>query len=289
MKFSERMGYVNPRTVLQTESMDNELRVAIYNFLYGIIDNTWDDYFWGTNNFGSSLARSIWLNYWKKLTDDFPHQAYYFMQRIKSYVLEECWYSIYDLLEFILENTDSMIDEETTEEVTEIINDILKREMSGYRVLNKRVVPITDEIEITALEDALYLPDCFAGTREHINKALGFLSDKTNPDYPNTIKEAILAVESCARVISGKDKATLSDALKILENQNKLHPALRSAWTQLYGYTSDEQGVRHAQIESINIVDFELAKYVVVTCSAFINYVCATQCNTKSNLLTSTV
>jgi hypothetical protein len=39
----------------------------------------------------------------------------------------------------------------------------------------------------------------------------------------------------------------------------------------LYGYTSDESGIRHAILESKDI-GFAEAKFMLVTCSAFVNF-----------------
>ena len=60
--------------------------------------------------------------------------------------------------------------------------------------------------------------------------------------------------------------------IKKLEDEIQLHPALRTAFSSLYGYTSDEGGIRHALMESEN-VRFEDAKFFLVVCSAFVNFV----------------
>ena len=52
-----------------------------------------------------------------------------------------------------------------------------------------------------------------------------------------------------------------------------LHPALKAAFGSLYGYTSDESGVRHALTEDGRTVDFHEAKFMLVVCSAFVNFV----------------
>ena len=39
----------------------------------------------------------------------------------------------------------------------------------------------------------------------------------------------------------------------------------------IYGYTSDEDGIRHSMLE-LPKINFEDAKYMLVSCSAFINY-----------------
>ena len=99
------------------------------------------------------------------------------------------------------------------------------------------------------------------------------MADRESPDYRNAIKEAISAVEAAARVITGDRKATLGKALKAMKKQQrvKIHPALEKAYITLYGYTSDEDGIRHGMAEEPDI-GYEEAQYMVISCSAFVNY-----------------
>lgn len=154
-------------------------------------------------------------------------------------------------------------------------NRLFEREYVGYRFIGGRIVPITDQQEIDAIESACNNP--YEGCRAQIQKAVGFLSDRDNPDYKNCIKESISAVESICQIITGNNKATLGDTLKLLEEQKKIHPALKGAFTKLYGYTSDEGGIRHAEGLLESDVTFEEAKFMLVACSAFINYMIAEQ------------
>jgi hypothetical protein len=107
---------------------------------------------------------------------------------------------------------------------------------------------------------------------KHLRRSLELLSDRNTPDYRNSIKEAISAVESLVILILKADKGTLGQLIKKLEDEIGLHPALRKAFSNLYGYTSDEAGVRHALTEAEK-VDFNDAKFMLVVCSAFINFV----------------
>ena len=59
--------------------------------------------------------------------------------------------------------------------------------------------------------------------------------------------------------------------MKLIEDSIGLHPALKRGFLAIYGYTSDEGGIRHAMLEETNIA-FEDAKYMLVSCSTFINY-----------------
>jgi hypothetical protein len=84
------------------------------------------------------------------------------------------------------------------------------------------------------------------GAKSHLSYASQALSDGK---YAEAIRESILAIEGTASTIIGK-KATLSDALKVLERDKALHPALKQSFDKLYAYTNDEQGLRHALVSA---------------------------------------
>ena len=100
------------------------------------------------------------------------------------------------------------------------------------------------------------------------------MSDRTNPNYRNSIKESISAVEALCKTVSGKEKAHLGEAIAFLEKKGSIHPALKRAFTSLYGYTSDADGIRHALMEESNLTGAD-ARFMLISCSAFINYVIA--------------
>ncbi len=259
--FSERSGLTKGRQAIQLGSMDSRLRIALYNLLYERFTGTWDVRDYGRS--GLQAARAVWRDLWYLPLDTFPEYQFTFCNILKAHVREGPWNEVYDLVEFVLTATPLPLSEEE-------LNLILEREMSGYRVRNALVVPISDATELSAIDEALAIPEPFAGARHHITDALEKLSLKPVPDLRNAITEAISAVESAARVVTGEEKATLADGLKALEKQKEIHPALKQAWLKLYGYTSDEQGLRHAMTD-VPDIDFATAKYMVVSCSAFVN------------------
>lgn len=105
----------------------------------------------------------------------------------------------------------------------------------------------------------------------HLRRSLELLSDRNNPDYRNSIKESISAIEAISCIIMNNPKATLGQALKEMEINFKLHPALKSTFSSLYGYTSDADGIRHSLLEESTLKQ-EDARFMLVTCSAFVNY-----------------
>ena len=172
-------------------------------------------------------------------------------KKLKEYVFDETkWYLIYDLIERYV--------------------GLLEDECSGYRFVKGLITPITNREEIKTIEKATNTK--YSAVNTHISKALVLFSDRLKHDYENTIKESISAVEALCCIITNDKKATLGDALKKLENKGiKLHKALQSAMSSLYGYTSDEGGIRHGSIDFAG-ASSEDAKYMLISCSTFVNY-----------------
>lgn len=260
------MGYRQARSAIQLESVDEALRTALYNYFHDVIVGQWWTDF-GDYGYGYTFGRKIWTQYWRRRVDDYDGlRSDHFAKYLNEYLMACPWYEVFDFIEFCCENAQELDANE--------LNRILERDMSGYRLRKGIIVPITDETELGTIDDALGLPEQFASARQHIVAALDKLSLRPQPDLRNAITEAVSAVESAARVVTGKHKATLGDALKVLDKSGHLHPALKEAWLKLYGYASDEHGLRHAMTENPDI-DFATAKYFVVSCSAFVNLLAA--------------
>lgn len=178
------------------------------------------------------------------------------------------WYTIYDFIERYL----SISKPETVNNMTTQFNRILEDEVSAYRILDGLVVPITNQMELEAIHEAMSSP--YDSVNTHIQKALSCYADRQAPDYENSIKESISAVEAMCCIITGLNgaNATLGKALKKLKEKGlRIHPAMENAFSSLYGYTSDENGIRHGGIDFVNAPP-EDAKYMLVSCSAFVNY-----------------
>lgn len=92
------------------------------------------------------------------------------------------------------------------------------------------------------------------------------------------MKESISAEEAICEKISGiKDHDSLLEKmLKKLEDKGiKIHSGLKSALDILYEYTSDANGVRHVDDIGGKSSTFEEAKFMLVSCCAFVNYLIA--------------
>lgn len=265
--FSQRKGFREVRTKLQVESMDMALRNRLWNLI--------KKYYWEEGRKRTlypgvfhSFIEKLWDNYFKAPIDTISDYWNRIYEAIRSYFFECEWFNVYDFLEFLVNN---FPDKDLNDKFIEKCNRVLEEEMSAYRFVGKQITEITSKEEIAEIEEALESP--FKTVNIHLQNALNLMSDRKSPDYRNSIKESISAVEAICRIIVKDDKATLGQALKKIDKEISLHPALIEAFKKLYGYTSSAEGIRHALLEDEEItLSFEDAKFMLVSCSAFINY-----------------
>lgn len=273
--FSQRKG-ISPLTkAIQRESLDEDLRTAFWNALCLRLWDRWspsDAYGLQPQDgaFVEVLVSNIWMHLFKRPKDDQPpfhpdlrRSAY---RELRLVVLSAEWWECLDLIEFIVKNVPADFDPK----LTKIINSVLESENSAYRVIGDEIAEISDEHEIEPIQTALESGP--ASCRQHFARALELLSDRKQPDYRNSIKESVSAVESACRVIADQPKATLGDCLKVINSRRPLHPAFKDALSKLYGYTSDSDGIRHSLTDNGSNLTFADAKFMLATCSAFVNY-----------------
>ncbi|TGV05789.1 hypothetical protein E4695_15275 [Alcaligenaceae bacterium 429] len=217
-----------------------------------------------------NLYGAIWFRVLKRPLDSMPsfdpamrNSTY---QTIREVILNGQWFDSLDLVEFIAQN----IPENWKANTINLCNSVFEGENAAYRFINSELTEITDAAEIESIAEALDSPKTTINT--HFANALSLLSDRKSPDYRNSIKESISAVESLCKVISGKQNGTLGECLKVIQNSHPMHKAFQAALNSLYGYTSDEGGIRHALTEDSSPPTYADAKFMLVSCTAFVNY-----------------
>lgn len=283
--FSDRNGIEKLPTEIQTTNFDNRTRVAISNLFYRYVNG----------GFSYSLNRAQRGKLYSYLLSDVFGESVadfiysevdaidLFKDNIETVILNSSYADILTLTEFFIDfcmyietedfdhNAGQFV--KVGQYLIEDLNDVFVSEFVGYRIIDNHAVSISDDLEQQTIEESLSIQ--FIGCKSHVQKALGFLSDRDNPDYKNSIKESISAVESICCVIADKEHASLGDALKILGKKHKLNGQLKTAFDKLYSYTNDEGGIRHAEGLFASEVSFEEAKYMLVSCCAFVNYLIA--------------
>lgn len=275
--FSQRKGLRPLQKSLQTNGLDQETR----NGLWSVITITILDHWSPSSLYASratgdhavsveNLYRAIWLNIFKEPIDMIPSfnpkHSENIYDVLRGEILTGEWFSALDLIEFIAKQ----VPIKWKGDVIKYCNLIFTQENTAYRFIDTEITEITDEAEIESITEALESPKEIIN--EHFQKALTLLSDRKSPDYRNSIKESISAVESLCKIISGKRNGSLGECLKIIQQSHPMHKAFQTALTSLYGYTSDEGGIRHALTEESLQPTFADAKFMLVSCTAFVNY-----------------
>ena len=270
--FSQRNELSSIRVEIQIESIDEKLRIRLWNDIYGLcfkehiysqIANA------GVGFFFNFLYTEIWTNYFIKRSNDLPKYTTELFKLIEDYFFRCKWNELFDFIEFRVQKTE--LSPNLSLNITEHCNNSLEKELSGYRIVNGQFVLITSQIEIAEIETAVNSSEISNPVKTHLKRALELLSDRTNPDYRNSIKESKSAIEALCIEITGSPKATLGEALKNDKIKSSIHGGMQKAISNLYGYTSNADGIRHALMDETTLKQ-EDAMFMLVSCSAFVNY-----------------
>jgi hypothetical protein len=270
--FSQRGGIRPLNKVIQRESVDTELKNGLWSSFHDTFVNLYyydkGEHGWSYHPYRKELdrwLRSLWTDFYKAPTDTLPTFKSAISQ-IRNEFFRAEWHWVFDFLEFSAKHA-----KECGPALIKLANDQLERENSAYRFVGTEIVEITDQTEITSIEDALGGPKA---VRIHLERAIDLLSDRRAPDFRNSIKEAISAVEAVCRLIAENRSDTLGAALKKISTKAPMHAAFEQALLKLYGFTSDSDGIRHSLMDepSLRYAD---AKFMLVLCSGFTNFLLA--------------
>lgn len=287
MKFSERYGYIKPIEVLKRGPLDKECLMALCN-CYDHLDhwlNQYDvDRHRGYDESYTDMEETIWCFFMNQRRHDFYSGNGH---RIAAtfYLLSDNyeWYTKLDLIEFTIRilkihNQEDKRYQNIIEAFITLINAAFQHLNYAYRVVDDLIVEITDQQEIAAIEEATKTTSV---VKLHLTEALKLLAERPTPDYRNSIKESISAVEALCREIT--EEITLGSALNALEKKGIMIPTyLKSGFEKLYVYTNDARtGIRHAQMDDSEAPQYDEAKFMLVACSAFVNYVQGKRSNVR--------
>jgi len=258
-RFSERSGLV--KVEIQLQGMTAELRNVIWNFVRAQIPDREAE--------ARPLVEYITREVLRESLDAirFPSRNWRWVQ-----VEDLAWPRVYDLLEWAVARLVNM-KPERSKEMWSKVNSLLEGEQSGYRFVGGELTRNIHPAEAAEVERAMAraASSGLDGVQRQIEQALALFGKRPEPDYRNAIKEAISAVEGVVKLINGTRGGGLSAALDAVSERIALHPSLKAGLDKLYGYTSDEDGIRHAILEERSISEDD-ARYMIVTCSAFVNF-----------------
>jgi hypothetical protein len=271
MKFSQRIGKTPISKEIQLDGIDIDLKNQLWNIVKLLYLDLISKNHHNSNSSFRQFAIAIWHHFFKLPIDKIPLYEDKIEAFIRDYFFNSEWYLIYDLIQYLI-GLD--FNKNKNEQFIEYLNSILESEFSGYRILDNKVAPISNQLEFDELSKSFSITKQYTnlhGANIHLQKALELISDRKNPDYRNSIKESVSSVEATCRMITKEN--SLGKALKKLESKGlDIDMQLKDGFEKIYSYTNNkENGIRHAIIDNPKETEFEDAKYMLISCSAFIN------------------
>lgn len=278
--FSDRNSIKPENREIQIKKFDARTKIQLRNKIIEMYRNIIK---WNMEKEQAYFRYVLGEIYSEKISSSHGYSENNIFLKIDSTFENEDYDDILTLIEAVIQYFNNLVKNDYSYEKDYIfkqMNSVFEREYVGYRFINGEISPISDEFEIRAINEAI--DNIHENVKIHISKANSLLSNRENPDYENSIKESITAVEAMAEIITGENgkSASLGNMLKKLKDSGiYIHKALEEAFNKLYGYTSDASGIRHAgEIGGPNST-FDEAKYMLVACSAFVNYLMGISAN----------
>lgn len=111
--------------------------------------------------------------------------------------------------------------------------------------------------------------------RTYYSKAQNFFRDREQPDYANTVKDAVCAIESAGKELFPQaDVSTLGELINWLKNKNNnfaIPPALINTFSSIYALRNSAEGVAHGSTNGGDITK-EIAEYILSVSASTIIY-----------------
>lgn len=261
--FSERYGYVKPDDIIIRERINEPILNSIDNWLYDIPkDNKWIE-----------IQRVFWTRFLNNKVSDLDKQwDFHYYDIVRKYIGSRDieWYKKLDAIEFILPYIKDEYGDSFCEQEIDELNAEFSRHNFAYRIIDYKIVEVNSEEEIRSIENALDNPISEVGV--HLRTALEKISSsQKEPDSRNSIKESISAVECYCR--NKTNTTSFGAAINQIEKKIYINKQLKEGLNKIYAYTCNgDTGIRHALMDDDNPPTKDEAIFMLVMCSAFINY-----------------
>ena len=266
LTFSQAYGYEELPQPLKLEEITDRARTRLWSLLYyfvssesahGYVQGNW-----------KNILTFLHVGHYGRALDEFDSSLRNFVRVYKSIFMRDRFNELFDLLLAIMRYRQG------PQEFIQTVADVFKEFRLAYVVDTSSPVTIypsatREEGEAVLQATAELGAAGLSGAVNHLRKAAGCINQG---DPPGAVRESIHAVESTARSFDPKAK-TLEPALRSLEAAGGLHPALKQAFSNLYGFTSDEQGIRHALTDNPQAnVGQDEAVFMLGACASFSSY-----------------
>ncbi len=207
--------------------------------------------------------------FFRKPIDTFGHGPFENSKRLNAFIQNAKIGELFDFVEFLIRH------EGCGKELKRDVAAAFEASRAAYRIFdNQYIAAIGTEEQAEAFEGAIAKAEAQNATAARKQLIAAGVALR-NADWAGSVRESIHAVEAMA-VHLAPETDTLGAALKVLEQRGHLHGSLKAAFGSLYGYSCDEEGVRHALVFSDEAqVDEADALFMLGACASFVSYLLA--------------
>ena len=268
ISFSQAQGYEEIPRPLKLEEFPREARNRIWNLFYAHLRGTTSS----VEGFGTYIGgawRDVFLSVHAELDclplDDWETDFELFCSKLRGRIGLDPFFKVFDLIEFVLQHP------QCPPPFVKGMDRTFKVSRLAY-VLDTgpppSIIPAVTPVEGTSVVESLksLRQAGLGGSTAHLRSASAYINEGK---WADSVRESIHAVESVARQLDPNAAQTLGPALK----SQPLHPALKKGIASLYGYTADEQGIRHALLDQTDAnVGQDEAVFMLGACASFASY-----------------
>jgi len=208
----------------------------------------------------------MWVDLLCQMVDQYRGPHVVFNEILKGIIEKGTYIHVFGALEFLIRKA------AFPKKFISDLDYLLKSEGSAFRIINNDTFcPVGSYHEAEAVQSAVAetSKSKLEGARTHLLEAA---SRATAGEFAESVRHSISAVESVACVLAG-GKSTLGQALAALETEKVIHTSMKQGFGKLYGYTSDEKGIRHALLDQGDAKVTEAdALFMLGACASFVTY-----------------
>lgn len=287
LSFSQAQGYECLPGQLKLEELPDKARIRLWNLFHTsmtftritvpLIRSTMTNFCIDPNSVWRDILLDLHCNYFHHSIQSEASKLRIYDQEFvtngfKPIFLEGNFNKVFDLLTRIMRH------EKCPKDYISEVSKIFKSTRLAYFVLTDApvtILPHATEQEGESIINAFNDVDSLgmSGAKTHLRSAGEAIN---HHQWPDSIRHSISAVESVARQLDPNTSKDLGRALKTLRENHEIHPALAKAFLELYGYTSDEGGIRHALLEDATAKpSSEEAIFMLGACASFVSYLCS--------------
>ncbi len=266
LTFEQAEGFAELPRQLRRDEMPKSLRAKLFDAINRTVEyrmekqklshylpTGWDNAF-----------RTLWVDRLGDLSPAFDISKQRNFTRLQQLFSESKHYEVYGIVQQLIRSARDTA-------FTARVERILAEEHSAFRLVDgDTLVPFASERDAETVLNSLSDMERagFKGARQHLKEAATSLSAG---NFADSIRESIHSVEAVVRSLTGE--ASLAKALSVLNGRRAMHEAFRQSLLKLYGFSSDEKGIRHPLIDSEDAAVTEQdAIFILGVCSGFNSY-----------------